>query len=70
MEIGKKVKKVPSHAIAENGHRTAESREGTVRWVHPQGRFYVVEFVFGGGRFHESFYPDLAPNVGALRGAQ
>lgn len=29
---------------------------GTVVWIHPQRRFYVVEFRFGGRTFREAFY--------------
>ena len=34
---------------------------GTVVWVHPAGRFFVVEFAFERGRkFRESYFPEDA----------
>lgn len=29
---------------------------GRVVWIHPQRRFYVVEFQFGQKKFREAFY--------------
>lgn len=56
MQVGDKVRKVPSHALPEEGHRHTTPVEGTVIWVHPKGRFYVVAFpVPGGGTIRESY---------------
>lgn len=30
-------------------------KAGKVVYVHPAGRFYIVEFTFPGGKFWESF---------------
>ena len=44
------------------GEKTSEKidclgiqKTGKVVYVHPAGRFYLVEFEFLGGRFRESF---------------
>lgn len=34
---------------------TRPVQEGTVIWVHPEGRFHVVEFSFRFGRIRESY---------------
>lgn len=35
---------------------------GLVVYVHPQGRFYTVEFVFDKGSFRESFFAERGGN--------
>ena len=52
VEIGQKVEKYP-YAINEG--RVHKKLEGKVVWIHPAGRFYVVEFRLPGGTFCESF---------------
>ena len=41
------------------GEKTSEKIDclgvGKVVYVHPAGRFYIVEFTFPGGKFRESF---------------
>lgn len=41
------------------GGSTLPAEEGTVVYVHPEGRFYTLEFRFPKGRFRESYW--LAP---------
>lgn len=38
------------------GDEHGRTYTGTVVWIHPEGRFYVVEFAFGLRKFRESFY--------------
>ncbi len=52
MEIGQEVKKYP-YALNEGARR--KRLTGRVVWIHPAGRFYVVEFRLPGGTFCESF---------------
>lgn len=61
-KVGDAVKKVPFHALPEDGHRRTTPVEWTVRWVHPTGRYYVAEYPVPGGRtIRESFFQDIAP---------
>ena len=60
MKIGDKVKKRICFNASKDGagsvHEEAVLREGTVVYVHPQGRFYVAEFQFRSGCVKESYY--------------
>lgn len=49
------------------GESEGELRKGTVVYVHPQGRYYTVEFSDerSGERFRESFYPEREPEPAA-----
>ena len=41
------------------GDERPRTMTGTVVWIHPEGRFCVVEFAFERGRrFRESYFPD------------
>ena len=54
---------VPSYGATCTGFASdGEGHTATVVYIHPQRRFYSVEFVFARGRrFRESFYfPDRA----------
>ena len=57
VEIGQKVTKRPSWGIGEtkNGEK-AQPITGFVRYIHPKGRYYVVEFPMRNGRIRECFY--------------
>jgi len=65
-KIGDVVHKVPSFLFCESDHSRNVVRRGIVRWVHPKGRFYLVEFPTPGGAVRECFPAETAPNVGAL----
>lgn len=52
VEIGDKI----NHYIEATGTK----KTGTVVWIHPEKRFYVVEFEFRNGKFTEAF-PMIAP---------
>lgn len=52
VKIGDRVEKYP-YAINEGWEH--KKLEGRVMWIHPAGRFYVVEFRLPGGAFCESF---------------
>lgn len=51
MQIGDKKK-----ALVHIGEHMPVPMEGRVVWIHPQRRFYVLEFDKGGRRFRESYY--------------
>lgn len=55
IELHKTVRRMPSIHIGDNGHRVGGKMEGTVVYIHPKGRFHVVQFNFPGGSFRESF---------------
>ncbi|MBO4854074.1 MAG: hypothetical protein J5482_02865 [Oscillospiraceae bacterium] len=52
IRLGDRVWKTP-YALRENGKD--KLLEGTVIWIHPKGRFYVLRFDLPGGSFCESF---------------
>lgn len=52
VKIGDRVEKYP-YAINEGW--VHKKLEGRVVWIHPAGRFYVVEFRLPGGTFCECF---------------
>lgn len=57
VEIGQKVTKRPSWGIGgnKNGEK-AQPLTGYVWYIHPKGRYYVVEFPMRNGRIRECFY--------------
>lgn len=69
MKIGEKVMRCISEQVssepARSGDKDNAPREGTVVWIHPKGRFYLVEFPverFGRivGRIREAYLlPEL-----------
>lgn len=66
VSVGDKVMRRPSISLVEpdemnaagrrNGRATTAKVEGTVVWVHPKKRFYVVEFECNGYKIRETFY--------------
>lgn len=59
MKIGDKVrvKKEWMEPVRRGRPRDLAKREtavGTVVWIHPEGRFAVLEFEFPGGKYRES----------------
>lgn len=58
MNIGDKVTRIPNFLM---GHEQSPIREaakpltGTVVYIHPQGRYYTVEFDLGLGKVRESY---------------
>ena len=50
MKIGKR-----STEVLCFGDECGRTYTGTVVYVHPEGRYYTVEFIFGRRRFRESF---------------
>ena len=57
VSVGDRVRARINYGMEGGGLLPAE--EGTVVYVHPEGRFYTVEFTFPKGRFRESYW--LAP---------
>lgn len=58
MKVGDDVKVIPSHAIDEDGQKMKKPLKGIVRYIHPKGRFYLVEFAVGRTSFRECFAGD------------
>lgn len=54
VKIGDKVYRKPL-TITGLDTKTLIRMPGTVVWVHPEGRFHVVEFQLGGGAVRECF---------------
>lgn len=61
MKIGDKVVRTP-HTVGEgmpvgtlNSEHSGRPMRGTVVWIHPKGRFHVVEFEVNGRTLRESF---------------
>ena len=60
LKVGDRVRCKVHYGMEGGGRLPAE--EGTVVYVHPQGRFYTVEFIFPQKdgrveRFRESYWP-------------
>lgn len=53
-------KKTFKPAALENGlpNDCPRTVTGTVVWVHPQGRFYIVEVDNDGHKWRETLYPE------------
>lgn len=60
MKIGDKVTKALSWGDISkegaHGHPDKVVATGTVVYIHPKRRFYVLEFTFPAGKFRESFF--------------
>jgi hypothetical protein len=54
-KVGDVVHKVPSFLFCESDHSKNTPIKATVRWVHPQGRYYLVEFELRGGVVRECY---------------
>ena len=52
MEVGEK----KTESLFFGDAMVGRTYTGTVVYIHPAGRFYVVEFQFGDRAFRESFY--------------
>lgn len=58
MNVGDKVSCIPDFLL---GNETSPLRQkvspqtGTVVYIHPQGRYYTVEFEMGDGKVKESY---------------
>ena len=64
LKVGDRVRCKVHYGMEGGGSLPAE--EGTVVYVHPQGRFYTVEFIFPQKdgrveRFRESYWPRISP---------
>lgn len=57
MRIGDKVSRVPlTFTSAEPGlHEHTKRKTGTVVYIHPKGRYHIVEFQTRGGPVREAF---------------
>ncbi len=55
VKIGDRIQVRPVWAAGELGIRQAGPREAVVVWIHPQGRFYMVEYRMPGGTIRECF---------------
>ena len=57
MKIGQKVQRFPETIFEREGTRNAPKRSmtGKVVYIHPKGRFHVVEFELRGGKVQENF---------------
>jgi len=55
MKVGDVVRLVPAFKFCESDFKRNQPVKGTVCWVHPKGRYYVVEFPTPGGVIRESF---------------
>lgn len=61
LNIGMHCLVVPEFAFQEDGHTSPKSKKkhwGTVIYIHPLGRFAVLEFSFPTGKIRESFQLD------------
>lgn len=57
LKVGDRVSRVCVTLTGQDGFNAKESARlmGRVVWIHPQGRFHVVEFQLGGGIVRECF---------------
>lgn len=57
MRIGQKVQRYPETIYEHDSKKNAPKRPmtGRVVYIHPKGRFHIVEFELRGGRVQESF---------------
>ena len=62
VRLGDRVRARINYGMEGGGLLPAE--EGTVVYVHPEGRFYTVEFTFPKGKFREAYL--LPPDPGRL----
>lgn len=55
--LGRQVLRVPESfaALGEDRRKKARPQAGRVTWIHPQGRYHVVEFALPGGTVRECF---------------
>lgn len=58
LRTGKAIRGAPEFANLEEGHKSPKCKEkhwGTVIYIHPLGRFAVLEFSFPAGKIREAF---------------
>lgn len=57
LQVGDRVSRVCVALTGQDGFNAKEPARltGRVVWVHPEGRFHVVEFQLGGGAVRECF---------------
>lgn len=57
LQVGDRVSRVRVTLTGQDGldDKCPARMTGRVVWLHPQGRFHVVEFQFGGGNIRECF---------------
>lgn len=57
MKIGQKVRRVPTGLtqMAESGKQEHRPMTGKVVYIHPEGRYHLVEFETWGGTVRECF---------------
>lgn len=55
MKIGQKVTRYPVSFSEPDGKKGRKPMTGTVVYIHPLGRFHIVEFELRGGKVQESF---------------
>jgi hypothetical protein len=57
MKIGQKVRRVPTGLtqMAESGKQEHRPMTGKVTYIHPRGRYHLVEFETWGGTVRECF---------------
>lgn len=57
MKIGQKVRRMPLSLTqtADNGKQEHRPMTGKVVYIHPQGRYHIVEFEVCGGTVRECF---------------
>lgn len=57
VKVGQKVTRYPETFFEREGERNTPKRpmQGVVVYIHPEGRFHIVEFELRGGKVQESF---------------
>lgn len=55
LEIGTKLKLLPSICVDNLGRTTSKPIEGTAVYINKPHRFFTAEFVFPNGSFREAF---------------
>lgn len=60
MKVGDKVSRVPECLYGNDSQdirqlRKRKFHDGTIVYIHPQGRYYTVEFDLGLGKVRESY---------------
>lgn len=57
MLVGDKITYLrPYFGVVVTGFREPERYTGTVVYIHPERRFFTVEFKFANGKFRQSYF--------------
>ena len=56
VEIGQKVKRIPSWDIKRSRGEKTPAITGYVCYIHPRGRYYMVEFTLPSGVLRECYF--------------